>query len=53
MNGITWTVTQLEQRAQLIENLHNSADPGTFANLDQLTIDQLQELTDIITGEAE
>ena len=48
MNAITWTVEQLERRSKLIEQLYTSADPGTFSNLDQLSLEELQELASIM-----
>jgi hypothetical protein len=48
MNAITWTVKQLERRRELIEQLYMTADPGTFSNLDQLSLEELQELASIM-----
>lgn len=37
-----------QQRSDLIEKLYTSADPGTFSNLDQLSLDELLELASIM-----
>jgi len=52
MNAITWTVEQLERRRELIEQLYTTADPGTFSDLDQLSLEELLELASIMdTGD--
>lgn len=55
MNAIAWTVNQLEnydKRIRLIEMLYTTADPGTFTNLEQLTLGELEELASIMdTGD--
>ena len=48
MNAIVWTVEQLERRSQLIDLLLTTADPGTFSNLDQLSLEELLELASIM-----
>lgn len=37
-----------QQRSDLIELLYTSADPGTFSNLEQLSLDELLELASIM-----
>jgi hypothetical protein len=51
MDAITWTVEQLgnyDQRIRLIEMLYTTADPGTFTNLEQLTLSELESLAGIM-----
>lgn len=37
-----------QQRSDLIELLYTSADPGTFSNLDQLSVEELLELASVM-----
>ena len=37
-----------QRRRELIEQLYTSADPGTFSNLDQLSLEELLELASIM-----
>lgn len=47
MNAIAWTVEQLE-RMSLIKQLYESADPGTFVDLELLTLAELTTLHNIL-----
>lgn len=41
-----------QRRSDLIQQLYMTADPGTFTNLDQLSLEELEELASIMdTGE--
>jgi hypothetical protein len=58
MNAIEWTVKQLTKdtamtRQQLIQQLYERADPGTFADLDSCSDHELRELWSIITDDEE
>jgi hypothetical protein len=47
MNAIAWTVQQLERLA-LIGALYDSTDPGTFVDLESLTLAELKTLAAIV-----
>jgi len=51
MNAMQWTVKQIENyntRTKLIEQLLTTADPGTFTDLNQLSLSELEELASIM-----
>lgn len=50
MNAITWTVEQLE-RLTLIDTLYTDSDPGTFVDLELLSLPELKSLFDVMFGD--
>jgi len=41
-----------QRRIDLIDTLYTTADPGTFTDLDQLSLEELEELASIMDSDS-